>query len=338
MEKIAVISSKGGTGKSTIIINVADLLAEKGKPTLLVDLNPMNASVLVQARKIVKYDPKRNLNDYFTRLVNGGTPELSEYISETKNKFLNVLYSKGDEDHMNRLNDKQIDYFMRQLDAQGKSYEFALMDNAALGNKMVVASMLSTPHRLLVSTDSPDAIESAKNLSRRFVKYTTDIFFTNKLEKLMESKVIQREYPGAIESYDNMITARKNQRDALIYETEVKKFIEGWIKEQEFDIGLVINNVAPMNINAVHSYCKKLDDILSREGIKITPIPDEKRFMIFTEVSEELRKAEVEQRPYVEKVGTFRGAIGRMFGKHMLRKSLEDIAQYYIDLKNNLKK
>ena len=47
---IAIVSSKGGTGKTTVALNLAVALAEKGDNTLLVDIDPLGAIGLSLAR------------------------------------------------------------------------------------------------------------------------------------------------------------------------------------------------------------------------------------------------------------------------------------------------
>lgn len=61
---ISVISSKGGTGKTTVALNLAVALAEKGHPTLLVDVDPLGAIGLSLARSDTEW------------------PGIAEYIAE----------------------------------------------------------------------------------------------------------------------------------------------------------------------------------------------------------------------------------------------------------------
>lgn len=65
-KKIAITLRKGGSGKTTTAVNLATALHQKGKKTLLVDLDPQaNATISVG---IDPLQLERNINDLFTNI------------------------------------------------------------------------------------------------------------------------------------------------------------------------------------------------------------------------------------------------------------------------------
>jgi len=46
MRKIAVINQKGGSGKTTTVVNIGAFLSHKGKKVLLIDLDPQSHTTI----------------------------------------------------------------------------------------------------------------------------------------------------------------------------------------------------------------------------------------------------------------------------------------------------
>lgn len=86
MKRIAVINQKGGVGKTTTTVNLGAALAHRGRPTLLLDLDP-------QANMTVHVDKRPDLEtDTLTNLLVDDTP-LQELIQETSQPNLFVVPS-----------------------------------------------------------------------------------------------------------------------------------------------------------------------------------------------------------------------------------------------------
>lgn len=80
---ISVVSSKGGTGKTTVALNLAVAFAENGDNTLLIDIDPLGAVGLSLARNDTEWE---GLAEY---LVNNIT--LDNAIIKTKLPALSIL-------------------------------------------------------------------------------------------------------------------------------------------------------------------------------------------------------------------------------------------------------
>jgi chromosome partitioning protein len=80
---ISIVSSKGGTGKTTIALNLAVALAEAGDTTLLIDLDPLGAVGFSLARSDTEW---RGLAEHIV----DETP-LGDVILQTKLPHLSIL-------------------------------------------------------------------------------------------------------------------------------------------------------------------------------------------------------------------------------------------------------
>lgn len=80
---ISVISSKGGSGKTTVALNLAVALAEKGNNTLLVDVDPLGAIGLSLAKSDTEWS---GVAEYIVEKY-----PLEDAIIKTKLPFLSIL-------------------------------------------------------------------------------------------------------------------------------------------------------------------------------------------------------------------------------------------------------
>ncbi|NVN91702.1 MAG: AAA family ATPase [Desulfuromonadales bacterium] len=80
---ISVISSKGGSGKTTVALNLAVALAEKGNNTLLVDIDPLGAIGLSLAKSDTEWS---GVAEYIVEKY-----PIEDAIIKTKLPFLSIL-------------------------------------------------------------------------------------------------------------------------------------------------------------------------------------------------------------------------------------------------------
>ena len=80
---ISVVSSKGGTGKTTVALNLAVALAENGENTLLVDVDPLGAVGLSLAQNDAEWT---GLAEYIIKAVS-----LEDAVIKTKLSTLSIL-------------------------------------------------------------------------------------------------------------------------------------------------------------------------------------------------------------------------------------------------------
>jgi len=82
-EILSIINQKGGVGKTTLSVNISDIIAKKGKKTLLIDLDPQGNSTTYL------YNKKKNCSfDALTLLEEKEPINLEEITEVRENLFL----------------------------------------------------------------------------------------------------------------------------------------------------------------------------------------------------------------------------------------------------------
>jgi len=124
MRKIAVINQKGGSGKTTTVVNVGYYLAEMGKNVLLIDLDPQAHTTIH-----LGFEPPQIKKSLYDLLVNQ-TP-LSDVLTHTSYKNLDLLPSKIDlaSAEIELVNEVGREIILREILKKNKvKYDYVIID------------------------------------------------------------------------------------------------------------------------------------------------------------------------------------------------------------------
>lgn len=148
---IAVVSGKGGVGKSNFSLNFSISLSRKGKKVLLFDLDIGMGNIEILIGKTSPYSIADFLsgNAYLEEVVFSG-PEGIDYISGGTG--LSQLI---------RMDKEAVDYFTNSLSEMLKRYDYLIFDMGAGMNEETLSILLAVNEIFVITTTEPTAIMDA---------------------------------------------------------------------------------------------------------------------------------------------------------------------------------
>lgn len=148
---IAVVSGKGGVGKSIVALNLAVLLAARGSNTLLLDAdqNLGNVDVMVGAA------PKFRLGN-----VLAGEKDISEVIVPLTHRLFLLPADSGNPDVRPMTIEQQKD-LLHSLSDLEQQFEYVVIDTAAGIGSIEIGFAVRSHEALVVTTPEPTSVMDA---------------------------------------------------------------------------------------------------------------------------------------------------------------------------------
>jgi len=208
MRRIAVINQKGGSGKTTTVVNTGYYLSELGKNVLLIDLDPQSHTTIH-----LGFEPPQIGKSLYDLLVNQ-TP-LSDVLKKTPYKNLDLIPSKIDlaSAEIELVNEVGREIILREILKKHKvKYDYIIMD---------------CPPSLGLLT--LNALTTAKEV---FIPIQAEFFALEGLTKLFQTiKIVKERLNPELEIKGIIITMYDKRKNIC---RDVERKVEEYFKDKVF--------------------------------------------------------------------------------------------------------
>ena len=157
---VAIANQKGGVGKTTTAINLASALALRGKPTLLIDLDP-------QANSTLSYVERRDLDLSIYDAIASDDCTLEEVIKESTQKNLWVAPSRISLAKLEARLGAELDAHFRLKDLIEpirQRFPYIVIDCPPTLGLLTVNALVAATHLLIPIQSSYFALEGTDDL------------------------------------------------------------------------------------------------------------------------------------------------------------------------------
>jgi len=179
---IAVISGKGGVGKSNITLNVAIDLVNRGKKVLIFDLDIGMGNIDI----LLGLQSKHSIVDMFDQHL-----PIEEVIETTSNGLSYITAGSGLTD-LFQMNEEKIHFFLDQFNHVLDRYDFIFFDMGAGATKESLFYILSADECFVVTTPEPTAMMDAYAMIKHVHSRNNDLPFyliMNRVQVKKEGKI-----------------------------------------------------------------------------------------------------------------------------------------------------
>lgn len=192
---VAVLSGKGGVGKTNITLNLAFSLHNSGYKTLLMDCDMGLANLDV----LLGITPEGNLHDVLL-----GEAKIESVLHAVKPNGLDVLPAASGVPEFNDLNPDRRDLLISRLSPMLDRYDYVFMDIGAGISDTVQTFAAMAAMRIIVITPEPTSLTDSyaliKVLNRRF-GLTDFKIVVNEVGSTKEAKAAYEKLAGACKHF-----------------------------------------------------------------------------------------------------------------------------------------
>ncbi len=153
---IAIVSGKGGVGKSNFSTNFAYALLAKGKKVLIIDMDIGMGNIHI----LLGMAPRYSLKDYLA-----GTEALTQVINETSGGLHFIAGGSG-LDTVMEWSPSMFDRLIQGFEQLQKDYDLILFDMGAGATQTAIEIIIAVDEIIVISTTEPTSITDAYSMMK----------------------------------------------------------------------------------------------------------------------------------------------------------------------------
>lgn len=155
-KSIAVVSGKGGVGKSNFTTNFAYALISKGKKVLIIDMDIGMGNIHILLGLIPPY----SLRDYLS-----GEQSIHSIVNQAPDG-LDFIAGGSGLDAVMEWSESMFDALMHAFEHLQKEYDFILFDMGAGATQSVIDLIIAVDEVIVISTTEPTSITDAYSMMK----------------------------------------------------------------------------------------------------------------------------------------------------------------------------
>lgn len=163
---VTVTSVKGGTGKSTTVLNLAGILSNQNKKTIILDLD-LYSGVIVPSLNIKS---EKNIYTLVIDLINNKFENIENYITKY-DENIDVLSAPIDPRSVGKISSKYIDLILKRLELK---YEVILIDSNHILDAINLVSLDASDEILYIITNDLMDLKNMRTINTIFENMNID--------------------------------------------------------------------------------------------------------------------------------------------------------------------
>lgn len=206
----AVVSGKGGTGKTIFSIQVSNFLAKKKRKILLVDLDINLANI----HFLLNETPHKSLNNYFNQ-----HEDLQNIITEYSDN-LHIIYGLNSYSIADIPFKSSIDNLLKDIQSLSINYDFVILDLGAGLGELTMKSLQIAEIKVIISIPEATSVMDAYAVIKMFENFDKPSEFKIVMNRCLEKSdglesfsKLSKAVSSFLKSSVNLLTTIKENKE-----------------------------------------------------------------------------------------------------------------------------